>query len=510
MATVSREVETKFSVHGLFALPDLQDDEHGIAAVRTEPALTLRATYVDTPSLRLARDGVTLRHRTGEGVPQWTLKLPAGGKRSGGLRRDELSVPGPATQLPDELHELLTPFLRGEEVAPVAVLQTSRRTHTLLAEDETPLAEVVDDTVSLLEGRRVVSRFREIEVEQAADDDRAVQACAAAGERLLAAGAVAGAQLPKVARALGPQAQQPSDLPAPPSVDRDGPASALVLWSLRTGLARLVASDVGVRRSEPDAVHQMRVACRRLRSDLRTLAPLLDDPRTQPLRVELAWLADALGEARDLEVLLERVAKTARQDPLAPLDVAGVATVRRLLREQEEAAVEAARQALRTDRYVALLRLLTETAQDPGLTDLGRSPCRTALPPLVGKAWSHLAKRASRLRQDDPDEAWHRARILAKRARYAAEVAAQALGKSARSTAAAATAVQEVLGEHQDAAVAADRVLALAASTPADLALAVTCGRLAERERAHVRDSRAAFPATWAHVRKGKATAWLP
>lgn len=507
MASVSREVETKFSVHGSFTVPDLVDPDEGVAGVRSEPALSLRATYVDTPTLRLAREGITLRYRTGEGAPRWTLKLPAG-RRDATLSRDEISAAGPAAQVPDELRDLLTAALRGHVVAPVAVLKTQRLTYTLLAADDAVLAEVVDDTVSLVEGRRVVSRFREIEVEEA-DDPRAAQACAAAGRLLLAAGAVAGEQLPKVVRALGPQAQQPSDLPAPPAVHRADPAAELVRWSLRTGLARLVAADVGVRRSEHDAVHQMRVACRRLRSDLRTFAPLLDDPRTDPLRTELAWLAGSLGEARDLEVLRARVTRTARQDPLAPLDPDALALVGRHLHEQEQVAMDSAREALRTDRYVDLLVLLADTATEPAVTELAQKPCKIVLPPLVGAAWNHLAKRAGRLAPDDPDDDWHRARILAKRARYAAEVAAQALGKPARATAADATAVQEILGEHQDAAIAADRMSALALQDPSDAALAVTCGRLMERERANVRAARAAFPRTWAGIGEGKSASWL-
>lgn len=508
MSTQSRELETKFSVHGLFTLPEFADADAGVASVEARPTLTLRATYVDTPSLRLAREGITLRHRTGEGSDRWTLKLPSASKRAGGLSRDEISVPGAVGHVPDELRDLLVGHLRGDPVGPVAVLHTLRETYALLREDGAELGEVVDDTVSLLEGRRVVSRFREIEVEEGQADDAAA-ACRGAGRRLLAAGAVAGEQLPKVVRALGPQAQQPSDLPPAPSLDARSPAAELVRWSLRTGLARLVAADIGVRRTEHDAVHQMRVACRRMRSDLRTFASLLDDPRAETLRAELAWLAGSLGEARDLEVLLVRVGKTARQDPLAPILDGELATLRRLLAEQELVALETARTALLDERYVALLQLLVETATHPAVTQLAEQPCREVMPPLVGSAWRHLAKRAGRLKADDPDDDWHRARILAKRARYAAEVAAEAMGKPARATAGAATRVQEVLGEHQDAAIAADRVLALPVLAPRDRTLAVSCGRLAERERGNVRAARAAFPDVWREVKGGRTTRWL-
>lgn len=502
------EVESKFSAHGPFVVPELVSPEQGIVSVERRPTLTLRATYVDTPTLRLAREGITLRHRTGEGRDRWTLKLPACGKRKGGLQRTEVSIEGAPAEVPTELTGLLVAVLRGVPVSPVASLTTRRETYVLTGAGGRRLGEVVDDTVTVLEGRRVVSRFREIEVEETgAEGSR--QACRAVAGRLLEAGAVAGQQLPKVVRALGPQAQQPSDLPTPPEVGPDSEAAQLVRWSLRSGLAKLVSADLSVRRKHDDAVHQLRVACRRMRSDLRTFAALLDDPRAPRLHDELAWLAGSLGEARELEVLIEGVRRTACADPLSPLDGPSLAAIRRLLMADEAMALEQARAALETTRYVELLQLLVDVANEPGLTPLAGQSCDEVLPDLVGAAWRHLAKRAKRLHMTDGDEDWHRARILAKRARYAAEIAAVALGKPAKETAKSATEVQELLGEHQDAAVAASRLLALADRVPHDAVTAVTCGRLAERERARVRQLRQEFAGVWRKADSPRATRWL-
>jgi CHAD domain-containing protein len=253
----------------------------------------------------------------------------------------------------------------------------------------------------------------------------------------------------------------------------------------------------------------MRVACRRLRSDLRTFAALLDEPRAELLREELAWLSGALAEARDLEVLLVRVVRSAAADQHFPVDPVALEAVLGLLREQEFAALAVAHDAVNSDRYLGLLRLLVELAEDPQWAPLARERCRDVLPGLVGATWRHLAKWAEHLRPDDPDEAWHRARILAKRARYATELAAVALGKDAKAAARAATAIQEHLGDHQDAAVAAERLLALPLLRPGDTALATTCGRLAERDRSVVLELRRSFPARWRGVRRGRATRWL-
>jgi CHAD domain-containing protein len=282
-----------------------------------------------------------------------------------------------------------------------------------------------------------------------------------------------------------------------------------VLWTLRTGLERLVATDLALRRRELDALHRMRVACRRLRSDVRTFARILEDARADALREELAWLSGSLGDARELEVLRVRVLRTAQRDKLYPIDRVGLAELRRRLADEEKVALEAVRTAIASGRYVELLKLVVAMATEPELGAGATQPCREVLPHIVGASWRHLAKRAGRLQLSDPDSDWHRARILAKRVRYAAEVATVALGKDAKATARAATKVQEVLGEHQDAAVAADRILAMAALPGQDSTFVVTCGRLAERERAGLLATRASFPEIWHDAKGGRATRWL-
>jgi hypothetical protein len=75
--------------------------------------------------------------------------------------------------------------------------------------------------------------------------------------------------------------------------------------------------------------------------------------------------------------------------------------------------------------------------------------------------------------------------------------------------AAAAESIQELLGRHQDAAVAAGTLLDLAGRHPDEPLLVLTCGRLAERERAAVRECRAAFPAAWDRASRPQVTRWL-
>lgn len=504
MGGVAREVETKLQVPEGFVVPDLGALD-GLASVVVRPSLALRAVYWDTADLRLAQAGISLRHRTGEGDPRWTLKLPDRGDGSS-LDRDEHHVPGGPRTVPAVLRSLVAARVRRGLLAPVATLRTERAVRHLVDPDGVAFAELVDDDVTVLDGRQLLLRFRELEVELLRQSGAARAAAHAAIDRLVAAGATRAEQTSKVKRALSARGPVPVAL-AVPELGKHSTAADVVTAALRGGQAKLVAADLDLRLGADDAVHQLRVACRRLRSDLRSAAPLLDDPRVDDLRTELAWLAGELGQARDLEVLRARVRRTAALDPVDRLDAAALERIDALLAAQEADGVAHAVAAIASERYLDLLELLAETAARPRVTDGDDRTAKQVETDLVARAWRRLRKRVERLDPLDPDDPWHRTRIAAKQARYAAEGAVEVSGRPARRTAKVAAALQELLGEHQDAAVAAERVLALAAADPDDLALVVTCARLAERERAVTRELRTQLPALW---EKGVARAgWL-
>jgi CHAD domain-containing protein len=227
------------------------------------------------------------------------------------------------------------------------------------------------------------------------------------------------------------------------------------------------------------------------------------------LRADVKWLADLLGGARDAEVLRERLRRNAGTDPLAPLDDAMLARVDADLTARQEEALNGLDVALDSPRYLELLERLLEAARAPRLGPTADAPARKVLPGLVGRPWRRLGGAAA-LSISDPDDAWHAVRIRSKRARYAADAAAKVLGADAADLAEALADVQDLLGEHQDAAVAADTWLAIARDHPDDHALAVTAGRLYERERTAIRQLRERFPAAWKAASKPRLTAWLP
>ena len=162
-ASTNLERETKLEAPAGFRIPELGGD--GLVATEVEPQ-RLVTVYVDTPDLRIVRWGSSLRHRQGEGAEKvWTVKLPSSGNGSQ-LVRTEVNFEGAdARKLPTAAADLVRAFVRGEELAPVARLQTVRRGVRISDDAGTPLAMVTDDEVSVMEGRRVASRFRELEVE---------------------------------------------------------------------------------------------------------------------------------------------------------------------------------------------------------------------------------------------------------------------------------------------------------------------------------------------------------
>jgi CHAD domain-containing protein len=512
LSTVLEE-ERKYEVDAGFRLPDLTECAPDGGRLIVRPPQKLRATYYDTPDLRLARAGASLRYRRGDDEP-WTVKLPTGAP---GVR-NEISQTGPAQEPPGRLLDLVTVYTRGAAVEPVTVLNTVRHAYQLCDRDDRVAVEVVDDTVSVSDGRKVVLKFREIEAERKAGKAKLLDTVEVA---LRDAGATVGEFVPKHVRALGLPALPPPDWPEPPErLPRRPTAGDVVTAAIQRDIDRIVAHDPLVRLRAPvgrddSAVHQMRVGVRRLRSDLRTFATVLDRDWLAGLRTELGWLAHALGGARDAEVLRARLRSTAAADPLMPLDEASVARIDADLAVRHEDALQALDKAMCEPRYHKLLDTLLTATGGPDLSRYGADPAELVLPNLVSLPWRRFAYGANgvpgagQLEPLGSDESWHAARINGKRARYAVEAVAAVLGGEAAALGAALSSVQELLGEHQDAATAAETWRAIANADPDDHSLALTAGRLYERERAAVREVRASFPAVWRAASRRRLTEWM-
>ncbi|WP_203984969.1 CYTH and CHAD domain-containing protein, partial [Sphaerisporangium rufum] len=364
-----------------------------------------------------------------------------------------------------------------------------------------PLAEVADDRVrgtvlaAAGDADRRVERWREIEVELAEGDAKLLRR---AGKALRAAGATPAATGSKLARLLGPLVPAAGPPVGPPA----GTAGQVVYDYLRAQVDALYAQDPQVRRAGPDAVHQMRVASRRLRSALKSFAAVV--PETGALQDELKWIAGVLGEARDLEVIRERFAGS-----LAGLDeTLVVPPVRERLggdlAERERAALARAHEAMSGDRYHALLDRLDAMILRPPLAPLAARPAGAALPKILRKEWRRVERRyaAARAIEDAArrEIAMHDVRKAAKRARYTAEALAGPLGAEAAAMARRAKTVQKVLGEYQDGVVAQQILVEEAGRARAAGEDTFTYGVLAGLERAAAERSHQRFPEVWAEV----------
>ena len=496
MATVEHEL--KLAADDGFELPDLTDALPGSTSSPLA-ARRLEANYYDTADGRLGRHGITLRHRTGDDPP-WTLKLPVAGASASALRRFEVTAEGGAGAVPDRILALLTAHLRHAALEPVASLVTERSGLVLFLDGERAV-EVVDDRVAARRTDGTEVRFREIEAEAVGGPPRALRAV---GKRLRAAGARADGAQPKLARVLAGDA-------GAAAVDGEalGPSARLLdvaRAAVAAGFTRLLTHDPLVRLGEdPEAVHQARVATRRLRSDIRTLRDSIDGAWAFAVGEELRWLGEALGRVRDADVLDERL--TAQVAGLPEVDRVMAAKLVGRLRTDRDAALADLLAVLSGERYFALLDRLEEAARRPPVTLAAEARAADTLPRLVRRRWRQLAAGVDALGADPADEDLHGVRIRAKRVRYAAEAAAPVVGKPARRHAAKVADVQEVLGSLQDAVTA--EAWLREHSRKGGAAIALAAGELVMVQRQEAARARDEWRKAWKKASGKKVRSWL-
>jgi CHAD domain-containing protein len=262
--------------------------------------------------------------------------------------------------------------------------------------------------------------------------------------------------------------------------------------ALRGHVRELVEREPGVRLgADPEELHKQRVATRRLRSLLRSTRSQLEDPeRVDRLRDELRWLGGLLGEVRDRDVLIAYLL-----EELATIDeAAAFGGILELLDAEREEARKELLAALDSPRYRTLLE---ELEQPPALREGER--VETA----AEAEYDRLRKAVKRLGKDPADQELHRVRKTAKRARYAAET----LDGESRFVSRAKD-VQDVLGEHQDAVVAEERIRELVARVRGTGRTALAAGRLIERQQSRRAAARAAWPKAWKRLRRAGDDVW--
>lgn len=484
---VSTEREAKLIAPLTLQLPSLDGVIEG-GSSRPLAKRHLEATYYDTSELDLARQGITLRYRTGEDELGWTLKLPAA-ENGTALMRRELTFEGSPVTPPSAATDIVRAFVRSRPLVDVARLVTDRRPSELCDAKGVQLAELVDDRVTVYEDLQQTGGFREIEIEILTPGSDADQLLAGSIDRLVLAGCRAERPIPKLLRALGPRALEPPEV-AVSEVDRRSSLGELVSHAITRSVAQILRHDAGVRLGDnPEDVHQLRVGARRLRSDLSTFNSILQADLVRTWRDELRWLGTSVGTVRDMDVLAERLRSQVQMLP-EPETITGKSLLT-LLANQADSARTSMLKNLQSRRYVELLDCLVSAAIHPPFdveqaAAIDRSAAEAAAR-FVRPAWRRLRKAVSALDDTPSDPELHKIRILSKRCRYAAEAVTPVVGHRGARFAAAVADIQSRLGDHQDAVVAETWLREAAAKVPEGAIAAGELISLQRHERARLR-----------------------
>jgi CHAD domain-containing protein len=159
-------------------------------------------------------------------------------------------------------------------------------------------------------------------------------------------------------------------------------------------------------------------------------------------------------------------------------------------------------EALRSDRYARLLdRLVTATRSPRFREHAGRRRASEVVGRLIRPPWKRVRKGVQRLSDDPTDGQLHELRKRAKQARYALEAVSPVTGKRAARAATRLADLQGVLGDHQDAVVAA-RWLHDAATDSEHAETAYVAGVLAASSHEDRRRLRREWTGTWRRVRR--------
>jgi CHAD domain-containing protein len=441
------EQEEKFEVDPDWVMPQLERLVPGGGRL-DQRVRQIENTYFDTPGAGLRLFGVTLRRRAGGSETGWQLKVP------NGTARTELQSEARAKTLPRALAKAVAGLRAGEQLDPVATVNTTRTAYRVLNSDGELVLEIADDHVESgpPDGQSTQHSWREVKVELGPAGTK--KDLKRVRKLLQDAAATPSTVRTKLDRALGPP---PTNGEKPAA--KAGTVGELVGAYVATQCVALASNDIGLRTGAP-VVHQTRVAARRLRSTLRTFDDVLDPAPAEELNNELAWYADLLGQVRDPEVLNARLTTLIAELP--PEHVRGpvAAEITKTLATERDDATHRLNAAMRTRRYQHLVQLLRAWKAAPPFTDAAAGKEKTAVKYV--EAAKHKADKRLRTADDDI-ERLHQARKAEKRLRYAAELAEPADGRM-KSVAHDAKDLQTLLGEHQDAVVAANFLSTISAA----------------------------------------------
>jgi CHAD domain-containing protein len=443
--------------------------------------------YFDSEDWRLGRSGHVLRTRQRAGRSEATLKDLAPSK-AGLRRRLEVTEALDSADLggldPEGPVGRRVRALAGVHVLrQVLEVRTRRRPYSLELHGAGVGEVALDDTVIVAGAERHRIRLQRVEVEVL---PAWVESLSPLVERLRQDCGLQPAMLSKFeAGLLGAGVVMPrtTDL-GPTDISPMSSVTDVAYAALRKDAGSMLAHEPGTRLGEdPEALHQMRVATRRMRGALKLFESVLP-PASARLSEELGWLAGLLGAVRDLDIQLERLDGWTENlegrhrqalDELGDLLVNHHAIARATLLETLD--------SRRYERLVASLTSMLERGR-PRRGALPQVVAAESLPELIGARHRDVVKATQRAHRSGVVEDFHRLRIRCKRLRYAIEFTGDLYGGDVKRYAKHIAALQDELGLIQDAETAANRLQGIALGSegvPLPRATVFAMGMVAER-----------------------------
>ena len=270
---------------------------------------------------------------------------------------------------------------------------------------------------------------------------------------------------------------------------------------VRFHLRAFARQEQPARAGDIEGVHELRVATRRLRAALRFFAPVLPAKFVENMRREVKWLASAIGAVRELDVLGQIV--NARAPRLEPDVRSALGPVAVYIHDRRAAAHDALIAALDSTRCRRLLDRLASFADS-------MPPRRTedtlgAVAPSLLRPLLRAVLSAGRSIGDDPNpDALHRLRVRGKRLRYALETLRGLGGKNVGKMLRRLTALQDLIGDHQDAVTAMKRLRTYAETADVPPATLLAVGALVEGFSRRAVKLRRRFPETWRRLDRSR------
>jgi triphosphatase len=505
VSSVPSEIEAKLLVpHASDARAIAQVEQLGTHRLRPRDTVRLRSIYIDTAEFTLARGAVALRLRdTGSG---WEATAKWAGRIDGVVhQRSELTVvlphaPRSPFLLPEgPLRMHLGALVAGRPLAPILIADVHRRRFDVLGPDQSqPVAELALDEVSLRAPgeRKEALHYCETEVELLHGTPADVATLARLLQHRFDL-------LPstdsKFARGLALLYGAELSARRAPGLRAYDTLAEATRKVIALHLGRLRQHDPGTRLGEdPEALHDMRVASRRLRAAVRAFEAGMPKRLQTHLTRELRWLGQVLGSVRDLDVQLASLGRYGETAP--PGHQPGLAQLREHLQRERAARRTEMLGTLDSGRYFRLLvqlerftlgRVADRRPFNEPIAQVGRRALK--------RAFRRVLKRGAQVSKAPTDEGLHSLRIRVKRVRYLLEFLRDLIGKPGRHLVKRTTRLQDLLGSHHDATVAAQFIHdyvhgAGAQSTPA---VVLALGACAGAQLRQAEEARGDFQKAW-------------